>query len=619
MDAEGFERIAARFERLSNRAPRAYRILIAALGLLGFGVVGLVILAMGALLALLAAAAIAGKTFIALKVGIPIALTLAALLKAVWVKLERPPGLRLEPHRAPALFAEIERIRRLGRVPRIHRVVVNGSLNAGLSQTPRLGVLGWTHNDLVLGLPLLLSVSPASFRAVLAHELGHLSGRHGRTGAFIYRVRVTWMQVLTALEQRQRWLGKVLRLFFRWYGPFFGAASLALAREQEREADRFAALATGPRIAADALAAIHLADWALEGRYWPAMARRAIAEPEPPGGYLAGLEAEVRGALRDPAASTALARALLPTSRGVDTHPALAERLLALGEEPRLPPPCDDTAAAHYLGAALPAAREDLDSKWRASVLEPWARLHEERAAQTRRLSELEATAAAGALAPEQAWERVSLAEQLVGAEEALALARQAAERWPDHAPTRFGLGRLLLERGDEAGVAHVERSIALDRDAELPGSRMLAAYYLSCGRNDLARPWKARTSALEEDYRQAAEERKRMLASDEVEPHGLAPEAAAALVSPVRGHPGVAQIFLVRKRLRHFPEREPVFVVAIIPRRPWHRFVSGGADARLARELAATLPTPAFVFVKGSATRRLFRRVKRIAGARVA
>ena len=621
MDVERFERVAARFERLSRASPRGYRLLIAALGALGFAVVGLVVLFMVALLALVLGIGIAGKAVLAVKFAIPIGITVWALLKAIWVKLERPRGLALERGRAPALFAELDRLRRLGRVPRIHSVRFDASLNASVSQTPRLGILGWPHNDVVLGLPMLLALSPASFRAVLAHELGHLSGRHGRMGAWIYRVRATWMQVLVALEARRSVLGRLLRAFFRWYGPFFGAASLALAREQEREADRFSAAATDPRTAADALAATHLADWALEKRFWPAMARRTGAEPAPPAGYLADLEAEVRRALRDPAAGGVLARALLPRSRGVDTHPALAERIEALGQKPRLPPAFGESAAAHFLGGALAPVRAELDARWRADVGERWSTWHGEKVSQARRLAELEAAATTGPLGPDEAWERASLTEDLAGPEPAIPLAREAAERHPDHAPSRFGLGRLLLQQGDAEGVPHVERAVALDGDAELPGAQLLASHHLSLGRNDLASRWIARADRLADAHRAAAQEREGMLATDEVDAHGLAAEAAAAFVAPLRGHPRVKRLFLARKRLRHLPDRAPVFVVAAALRRPFLRLTRAGDDAKIAQELANALEAAprTFVFVDGSDTRRLFRRLRRLPGARVA
>jgi Zn-dependent protease with chaperone function len=622
LDAGRFERVAARFERLSRAAPGLYRAAVAALGMLGFAVVGLVILVLALLLAALVAVVFVGKNvLVAVKLAIPVGLTVVALLRAIAVRFERPEGLELRRDQAPALFAEIERIRRLGRVPRIHRVLVTSDLNAAVAQTPRLGILGWPHNDLLVGLPMMLALSPDTFRAVLAHELGHLSGRHGRAGAWVYRVRATWMQVLGALEARRSWLGRVLLAFFRWYGPFFGAASFALAREQERAADRFSAAATDPRRAADALAAVDVADWALERRFWPAMMRSTVERPEPPAGYLEALEAEVRAAHRDPEAERVLAAALRRRSRGVDTHPALAERIAALGEPPRLPPPFPATAAARLLGPSLEAVRAALDRRWREGVSEGWRRAHAEKASQARRLAELEAAAEAAPLGPSEAWERASLAEDLRGLDAALPLARDAAERHPDHAPARYGLGRLLLARGEADGAAHVRHAMALDPDAELPGAQLLASFHLSRGENDLATPWIARAEALGDARERAVAERSEMRATDDVIPHALPPGEVAALVAPVRAHPRVKRAYLARKRLRHFPDRDPVYVLAVVPRSTWFKLELRRKEDPLARELAEALPGTArvFVFVKRDTTRALFRKVKRLAGAEVA
>jgi Zn-dependent protease with chaperone function len=622
MDAARFEQVAARFERLSRASPRLYRAVVAALGLLGFGLVALVLVVMLLLLGLTVAAVVIGKNaVIGFKLAVPLGLTLWALLRAVAVKFERPQGIPLEPAAAPALFAELARIRKLGRVPRIHRVVVTPELNAAVAQTPRLGIAGWPHNDLVLGLPMMLSLSPDAFRAVLAHELGHLSGRHGRAGAWVYRVRATWMQVLGALEARRSWLGKVLLAFFRWYGPWFGAASRALAREHERAADRFAASATDARRAADALAAVSIADWAVERRFWPAMMRSTAERAEPPEGYLAGLEAAVRDALADPEAERVLADALLRRSRGADTHPALAERLAALGEAPRVPPASPESAAAAFLGASLEPVRAALDAEWREGVRENWARAHAERSTQARRLAELDDAAAAAPLGAAEAWERASLAEDLRGLAEALPLARDAAARHPDHAPARYGLGRLLLATGHPDGVEHVRRAIALDADAELPGAQLVASFHLARGENELATPWIARAEALDARRERALAERNEMRATDALLPHALADAEVDALVAPVRAHPRVRRAYLARKRLEHFPERDPVYVLAVVPRSAWWKLELRPRNEGLARELANAIPGDArvFVFVKGESNGSLFRRVKKLPRAQVA
>ena len=618
MTQQRFEVLATRFEKLSRRAPRAYRTAIALLASLGYAYVFAWLLASAGVLALLALASVRAPGL--LKLAIPVALFTWVLLRALWVRIARPEGLAVTSATAPALFAEIARLRRMGRVPRIHRVLVNSELNASVAQVPRLGILGWPHNDLIIGLPLLLALSPDGFRAVLAHELGHLSGRHGRMGAWIYRVRLTWLQVVAALDARRSRFAGVFRAFFRWYGPFFGAATFALAREQEREADRFSAAAAGTRAAGDALVAVALADAIVDQRFWPMLQCRTIAEPEPPAAHLALLEQTVRAAMAEPAATAELERQLLPRTRGGDTHPSLSDRLAALGEPARVPPSFEASAAAHFLGSALPGICEELEARWRDGAREAWEAAHAEAATSAARLKELDSIASSVALGAEQEWERVTLTERLSGAEAAQPLAASLVARHPAHAPVHFALGRMLLADGRDDGMAHLERAISLDPDAELPGARLIAQHLLSRGRDEAAAPWLARAERLGEFQERAAAERSRVLVTDRIEPHGLPPPDVEAIVAPLRGHPEIARLLLARKRLEHMPERAPVFVLGVIPRRPWYRLFRVRDDARLAQAVADSVAGPwrVVVFVKQSSSRRIFRRMQRLKGARV-
>ena len=242
MTPERFEKVAARFERFAASWPRLYRWTLALVGAAGLGFVGFWLLLSAALLLAVVAGLVARPNFALIKIGIPVALLCWTLVKATWVRFDRPEGIPLSRADAPAAWAELDRLRKLGRLPRVHRLLVDDQLNAAMAQTPRLGIFGWPHNDVVVGLPFMLALSPQQFGAVLAHELGHLSGQHGRTGARIHRVRATLYQAATSLKARRSALAGPFRAFLGWYGPWFQAASLALARQQEREADRFSAL-----------------------------------------------------------------------------------------------------------------------------------------------------------------------------------------------------------------------------------------------------------------------------------------------------------------------------------------------------------------------------------------
>jgi Zn-dependent protease with chaperone function len=619
MTPERYELLAARFERFSRGAPRRYRLFVALLVLAGYAFLGSWVLLSASLLAAVTAGMVYRPNPLLLKVGLGVAVFTWALLRATWVTLERPEGVEIRAGDAPVLFAEIERLRRLGRIPRIHRVLLDAQLNAGVAQTPRLGVFGWPHNDLVLGYPLLAALSPDEFRAVLAHELGHLSGRHGRTGAWAYRARATWSRFLAVLEARRSALTGIFRGFLALYGPWFSAASLALAREQEREAVRFSAVATSPRAAADALVASRLAEGLLERRFHAALRRRTAIDPEPPRDHLAPLLRLTGETAPHAGAQAELDRQLLARTGGTDTHPSLADRLATLGAEVRVPPRPQPSAASRFLGDAEPRLRSALEARWRERVADAWTAAHREATGAGTRLAALEERAGGAGLDGREAVERALLVERLRGPEEALPLARAAAEATPDHPPARFHLGRLLLGAGDAAGLAHVERAIELDGDAAFEGARLIAEHHLAGGRPEEAAPWIARAEGLAGAREEAERERSAVHATDRVEPHGLEPGAIAPIIRALRPHPRVKRAYLGRKRLRQFPDREPVFVLGVVPRWPWYRPVGGDAAERLEKELAERIGAPhLFVFVKHSRTRRMLRMLQRLPASRI-
>ena len=86
------------------------------------------------------------------------------------------------------------------------------------------------------------------FRAVLAHELGHLSRHHARFGNWIYRIRQTWDRLLAILANEGSLATKPFAKFLGWYAPYFNAYSFVLARANEYEADAASMRIAGARI-----------------------------------------------------------------------------------------------------------------------------------------------------------------------------------------------------------------------------------------------------------------------------------------------------------------------------------------------------------------------------------
>lgn len=616
MTDEGFNDLVKRLEEEASKRPGLYKLRVLLLALLGYGyvfaVLGLVLTLIGLGIYLMAEtrfnAAVAKLEFFLLVIA-------GLILRALWVRLSAPEGLALERGEAPALFAEVDRLREVLRTPRIHRVLLTPDFNASMAQVPRLGVFGWHRNDLSVGLPLMQVLSPAGFRSVLAHELGHLSRAHSRFGGWIYRVRRTWEQLLEEFEKRQHRAQVVFKKFFEWYAPYFGACSFVLARRQEYEADRHAAEAGGSRAAAEALVAVSVAGEYLEREFWPSVFRKVTSQPAPVQSFHEMEKVFAAGGWKADA-SAALERVLKEETDTQDTHPCLRDRLAALGEEPALPEPPTPTAAQHYLGPSLAGLTEKLQSSWTEAVAPGWQQRYEEAQREKERLAELDEKSRTGTFDADEAFERASLTESLDDGEAALPLYRKALELNPEHADASFALGRLLLDRGEPEGVRWMEAAIERDGDYALAGSSLLAVFWRSQGDEERARACTKRVEQEVEAYGEAQRERAHLQVEDRLIEHGLAAEAVSALAEQLALYPKVKAAWLARKEVRHRPDL-PVYVLGV---KLGVHFRTQGYHQRYCQRLASEISFPgeSFVVSLDVVPRRMARALKKVPGAEI-
>lgn len=614
-----FEDLVRRLEHQARQDPRKYRLKVLLLAALGDAYVAAMLLLLVGLLIGLAVSIVVLKA-IAIKLILVVGFFLWMVLKALWVKLEPPAGHRVSAAEAPELFAMIEDLRRQLGAPRFHQVLIGEDLNAGVVQLPRFGVAGGYRNTLLVGLPLLKALTPDQFKAVLAHEFCHLARGHGRMSNWIYRQRLRWSRLLDFLDAKESRGSFLFKPFLTWFAPYFGAYSFPLARANEYDADATSARLTAPRTAAEALTAVNVVASYLAERYWPHVHKQADDCPEPGFAPFQEVGGAVSAELDAARADIWLDQAMSRSTDLADTHPALADRLRALGEPPRLALPAEGAAADMLLGAALPAITEDFDRRWRNNILPSWQERHREVQQGRRRLGELEARVAAGeALSIEEAYERARLTEGVADRpEEALAQFRALHYRAPDYAPACFALGARLLSAADAEGCALIEEAMRLDEHATADGCRALRDYHWRRGNKEDAHRWHARLTERLALHDAAAAERRHIVLTDRFEPHGLPDEAIAELRRALKSVPGLRRAYLVKKRVMHFPQW-PLYVFGFTANR-WYWFSDRRRTQAIANHLQQSIAFPGetlIVNVEGT-NRRFGRKFRWMRGTRV-
>ncbi|MET8233946.1 M48 family metallopeptidase [Micromonospora sp. NPDC005298] len=227
-----------------------YRALASVVMLIGFYVVALLqlaaVVALGVWLYGHTNGLVTGKLLLPLVVAL--GAVAAGMWRAIRTKNEPAPGLIVTEREAPNLWATVRELADgVGtRAPDEIRLVPE--VNAAVAEQSRfLGLIGG-RRTLYVGLPLLQAMRMDQLRSVLAHELGHYSGKHTRLGGVAYRGRLAIAETLDRISPRNP-IGWV----FKGYSKLYLMVDNAASRRQELEADRSSVLLAGHDAAASAL------------------------------------------------------------------------------------------------------------------------------------------------------------------------------------------------------------------------------------------------------------------------------------------------------------------------------------------------------------------------------
>ncbi|MFZ4508048.1 MAG: M48 family metalloprotease [Fimbriimonas sp.] len=374
-DRERFEGEVRRYEELAREDPDGYRRKVVRFAAIGYAfIIGLLLLTIA--LAALAIWMLIARKGGGIQIAIASSIIIFGILRAFLSRWPRPEGFEVKESDAPGLFADIRQMGQELGSPPIHRVVLDRNFNATAAQWPRLGVLGGYENTLTLGLPYLLAVRPNEAKATIAHELGHFTGQHGELSVKTYHIS----DVLARLrfEWDGRLTGAIVAKFFDWYEPNFNAMAFALRRQQEFEADAAATrLGLAADNARDLLRFQVVSHW-MRSNFWPSVWRGTASHA--PKDVYTRLEAFFRTPVEPGFLTHHLRNELAEKSDVTDTHPALSDRLSAIGID--LPPlddlvsdliqPSEPSAARHFFGDRLGALLVDIGQEWSEEVQEDW-------------------------------------------------------------------------------------------------------------------------------------------------------------------------------------------------------------------------------------------------------
>ncbi|MDB6079598.1 MAG: hypothetical protein JWO82_3345 [Akkermansiaceae bacterium] len=474
------------------------------------------------------------------------------VVRCLWVRLEKPQGLRLTEEEAPELFQLISMTGARAGGIRFHEVLINSSLNASIVQLPRLGVFGWYRSTLVIGLPLLQTLSPIEFQAVLAHEFGHSGQSDGKIGSWLCRTRCTWEKVAEQMNGTS--LCPLFAKFFHWFWPRINAPALVLSRSNEFSCDRFAAQLTSTDILCRALQRLAIQSQRVDEDFWKPLLATSQDVPDPPANTVEKLMLFLRQAPDPVKASRWLSTELKFRTKTFSTHPSLAERLERLGrpvDPTQATPPAEpgETAAESLLPAALFASlQKQLSEQWSTAARGEWWIKH-----QGAKDGATEGAQGQNSREIRQAWNRIAALARLDGLAKVQSDILALLTRKPDHCGALFLRGCHLAKEGDPHAIGFLERA-ANDPTLAVQTFETLAEYHDRAGQKEELAAVRRRADLHERTLRAALVERNHVGLRDAFLPHALPESQIAALTEILARNSVIQRAWLVEKHVRHFP-----------------------------------------------------------------
>ncbi|CAM3883072.1 M48 family metallopeptidase [Mesobacillus thioparans] len=557
MTIQEFETLVNKLEKQASANPKIYRFKVIMLTGLGFGYVALFLSLFLFLMAISITMIVDGNfTFGNVKVLLLTGTLSFFIIKALIVKMEMPEGYYLQREEAPQLFEMIDSLRLKMNTSPIDEIVLDSEFNASVAQISSYGFIGKKRNVLVIGIPLLSTLSREQFTAVLAHELAHISNSDTAMGARIYRLRMSWGRLMHSLEENEQFGTFIFRKFFQWYYPRFDAYTFAMARQEEYDADRSAASVTSQQAMGKALAVISVAAPYYYRDFYSELfeeCAKTNSVPQPYSNF-----AEKYRSLSEQKASQYYSEQLEAESYVTDTHPCLKDRLSALGAEARLPESQQDSALDAFF--AYPGrVLNDFNKMWVDHNQDDWKEEIENFNDSKQRFEELSSKQVATL---EELLEKAFLTVEFNSLEAAIPLYEEIAEKHsedPRTAGALMTLGEHYLESSDtaEKGIQLINLAMSYDWELRLPGLDVLCGYYYETEQTELFEKTRERLEEWDQLVEASNEECDFIQPKDRFITHDKESQVILAGMNQLAQFKEITNAYLVRKQLNSIPERK--------------------------------------------------------------
>jgi Zn-dependent protease with chaperone function len=461
------------------------------------------------------------------------------------------------------MYNFINDIRQKAKCPPIDTIMIDFDFNAFITEIPQIGMIGWNKRYLVIGFPLMLTLSVNELAAVVAHECAHLSNADGKTGVNIYRARNLWSRISDELKKVHKDRSFLIRVFMHRYIIALNNYYYKISKQQEYEADRTAALVTSKEAVASSLLRLNLYDTYLDAAFWNEVRQLNMNDEIIPDNIYLRLEKASLQCLPDDFYAHFIDDILKYRSLPGDTHPSYIERIESLCAELPIIKAIQENSIRTIFQAKSDNVIGLCSRAWGQQVKDRWSEHYNQAQKARDRLADLKCAFKENSLDLSGRLEMIELIEQIQGIDDAITNLSEMKNDSPDCSEIDYNLGRLLLYKNDKDGIRLLEEVIKKDFQLIPACTYELVNYY--CLENDpeSAAEYYNLAEEVLETNEEIKSERENILNSDEFIPHDLSHNTILKLIESLSGYKEIEKAYVVIK-YTELSYQFPIYVIGI-------------------------------------------------------
>ena len=410
------------------------------------------------------------------------------------LKADPPVGRQLNPVEYPELFKLINEICDEHRYHRLDKVKLTRNFEITCTKTPLNGFLFSFENTLVIGLPLMQSISAKQLRLAISREVFQLAGYRKRLSSFVAFNVDNWHQLKTTNQLSTQFPRTLFHTVFSWYSLLYGFLTKSIRNQEQLLADRVIHSKTPENDYIELLLTLLIAQNYLQQSFWPQLYSKAYKHATPPYLPYSSIERHIKINI-DKKQARSWINIALKSHENTSATPSFISRISNLYcEEIKVPTPVKLSAASYFLESGLDEITQTMDKLWLYRHQDEWDNKYKKGLIEINKLKELAIQAKHGLLSDIKAWEYIQLIKLYLDKNKAIILYKQILRINTKDPRICFDIGRSLLEALDPTGIDALERTMHQDATYTVPCYQLITRYYMRTGNNKLAQTYRRKS-----------------------------------------------------------------------------------------------------------------------------